>query len=117
MEHQNYGYVGDVSEPIIEMNVNDFDCNSLCDLGASISIMPRKIYDMLGLPPLENCYFDIPLAGVAKKKPLGRINDVLIMVNNNLVPVDFLVLDIECNASCPIIWEDLFLELLVPLLI
>jgi hypothetical protein len=35
-------------EPIIEMNVNDFDCNALCDLGASISIMPRKIYDMLG---------------------------------------------------------------------
>jgi hypothetical protein len=57
--------------------------------------MPRKIYDMLGLPPLENCYFDVPLADVAKKKPLGRINDVLIIVNNNLVPVDFLVLDIE----------------------
>jgi hypothetical protein len=67
-------------QPIIEMNVNDFDCNALCDLGASISIMPRKIYDMLGLPPLENCYFDVPLAAVAKKKPLGRINDVLIMV-------------------------------------
>jgi hypothetical protein len=65
--------------------------------------MPRKNYDMLGLPPLENCYFDIPPADVAKKKPLGRINDVLIMVNNNLVPIDFLVLDIECNASCPII--------------
>jgi hypothetical protein len=68
-------------EPIIEMNVNDFDCSALCDLGASISIMPRKIYDMLGLPPLENCYFDVPLADVAKEKPLGRINDVLIMVN------------------------------------
>jgi hypothetical protein len=40
---------------------------------------------------------------VAKKKPLGRINDVLIMVSNNLVPVDFLVIDVECNASCPII--------------
>jgi hypothetical protein len=52
------------------MNVNDFDCNALCDLGASISVMPRKIYDMLGLPPLENCYFDVPLADVAKKKPL-----------------------------------------------
>jgi hypothetical protein len=90
-------------EPIIEMNVNDFDCHALCDLGTSISIMPRKIYDMLGLPPLENCYFDVPLADIAKKKPLERINDVLIMVNNNLVPVNFLVLDIECNASCPII--------------
>jgi hypothetical protein len=30
----------------------------------------EKIYDMLGLPPLENCYFDVPLADVAKKKPL-----------------------------------------------
>jgi hypothetical protein len=97
-------------EPIIEMNVNDFDCNSLHDLGARISIMSRKIYDMLRLPPLENCYFDVPLANVAKKKPLGRINDVLIMVNNNLVPIDFLVLDIECNASCPIILGRPFLR-------
>jgi hypothetical protein len=96
-------------EPIIDMNVNDFDCHALCDLGASISIMPRKIYDMLGLPPLENCYFDV-LADVAKKKPLGRINDVLIMVNNNLIPVDFLVLDVECNASCPIILGRPFLR-------
>jgi hypothetical protein len=79
-------------EPIIEMNVTDFDC------------------DMLGLPPLENYYFDVPLADVAKKKPLGRINDVLIMVNNNLLPVDFLVLDIECNASCPIILGRPFLR-------
>jgi hypothetical protein len=91
-------------EPIIKMKVNDFDCNAaLCDLGASISIMPRKIYDMLGLPPLENCYVDVHLSDIAKKKPLGRINDFLIMVNNNLVPFDLLVVDIECNASCPII--------------
>jgi hypothetical protein len=74
------------------------------------SIMPRTIYDMLGLPPLKNCYFDVPLADVVKKKPLGWINDVLIMVNNNLVPVDFLVLDVEYNASCPIILGRPFLR-------
>jgi hypothetical protein len=72
--------------------------------------LPRKIYDMLGLPSLENCCFDVPLADVAKKKPLGMINDVLIMVKNNLVPVDFLVLDIECNVSCPIILGRPFLK-------
>jgi hypothetical protein len=32
------------------------------------------------------------------------------MVNNNLFPIDFLVLDIECNASCPIILGRLFLR-------
>jgi hypothetical protein len=93
------------------MNVKAFDCHALCDLGVSISIMPRKIYDMLSLSPLENCYFDVPLANVAKKKPLGRTNDFLIMINNNLVHVDFLVLDIECNASCPIILGRPFLRI------
>jgi hypothetical protein len=92
------------------MNVNGFDCHALCDLGASISIMPKKIYDMLGLPPLEKCYFDVPPADGAKKKPLGRLNDVLIMVKNNLVPFYFLVIDVECNASCPIILERPFLR-------
>jgi hypothetical protein len=66
---------------------------------------------MLGLPPLEKCYFDVPLADVAKKKPLGRINNVLIMVKNNLVPINFLVMDVECNASCPIILGRPFLRI------
>jgi hypothetical protein len=92
------------------MKVNDFNCNALCDLGASISVMSKKNYDMLGLPPLENCYLDVHFSDIAKKKPLGRINDVLIMVNNNLVTIDFLVVDIECNSSCPIILGRPFLR-------
>jgi hypothetical protein len=72
--------------------------------------MPRKIYDMLDLPPLEKSYYDVPIANVAKKKPLVRINDVLIMVTNKLVPIDFLVIDVECNASCPIILGRPFLR-------
>jgi hypothetical protein len=65
---------------------------------------------MLDLPLLEKCYYDVPITDVAKKKPLGRIIDVLIMVNNNLVLVDFLVMDVECNASCPIILGRPFLR-------
>jgi hypothetical protein len=42
---------------------------------------------------------------------LGRINDILIVVNNNLVPVDFLVIDVECHASCPIILGRPFLRI------
>ncbi|KAK1649804.1 hypothetical protein QYE76_067609 [Lolium multiflorum] len=63
-------------EPIIKMKFNEFECNALCDLGASISVMPKKIYDMLDLPPLKNCYLDVNLADNVKKKPLGRIDNV-----------------------------------------
>ena len=92
------------------MKVYEFDCNALCDLGASISVMPSKIYDMLDLPPLEKCYIDVHPVEIAAKKPLGRFNNVLIKVNNNFIPVDFVVLDIECNASCPIILGRPFLR-------
>ena len=34
---------------------------------------------------------------------MGRINDVLILANRNYVPIDFIVLDIDSNPSCPII--------------
>src|SRR4051812_13636677 len=89
-------------EPVIRIKIDEFDCNALCDLGASISVMPSKVYDMLDLPPLEKCYVDVHPVEITAKNPLGRVNNVLIKFNNNLVPVDFFVLDIECNASCPI---------------
>ena len=44
------------------------------------------------------------------KNPLGRIDDVLILFNDNYVPVDFLVMDIECDPSCPIILGRPFLR-------
>src|SRR5215213_1243499 len=97
-------------EPIIKMKFNDFDCNALCDLGSSISVMPKKLYDMLDLPPLKDCYLDVNLADNSMKRPLGRIDNVHITVNNNLFPVDFVFLDIECNASCPIVLGRPFLR-------
>ena len=97
-------------EPIIKMKVNEFDCNALCDLGASISVMPKKLYDMLDLPPLEPCFLDVFMLNNSMQKPLGRVDDVHIMVNNNFVPVDFVVLDIDCNTSCPIVLGRPFLR-------
>ena len=41
---------------------------------------------------------------------MGRINDVLILANRNYVPVYFIVLDIDCNPSCPIILGRPFLS-------
>ena len=41
---------------------------------------------------------------------MGRINDVLILANRTYVPINFIVLDIDCNSSCPIILGRPFLR-------
>ena len=97
-------------DPMIKIKINNFSCYALCDIGASTSVMPKRIYDMLKLKPFDSCSFGVRLVDSSIKKPLGRIDDVLIIVNDNYVPVDFTIMDIECEPSCPIILGRPFLR-------
>src|SRR3954471_692951 len=90
-------------DPMFKMKLNNFSCFALCDFGASTSVMPKRIYDMLDLKPFDPCSFGVRLVDSSVKKPLGKIDDVLIVVNDNYVPVDFTIMDMECEPSCPII--------------
>src|SRR4051812_24574869 len=89
-------------DPMIKIKLNNFSCFALCDVGASTSVMPKRMYDMLDLKPFDPCSFGVHLVDSSVKKPLGKIDDVLIIVNDNYVPVDFTIMDIECEPSCPI---------------
>ena len=93
-------------EPTIKSKIKDHECYALCDLGASVSTIPKTLCD------LEDCSLNLHLADSTIKNPMGRINDVLIVANRNLVPVDFIVLDIDCNLSCPIILGRPFLRMI-----
>ena len=84
----------------------------MCDLGASVSTIPKTLCDILGFHDHDDCSLNLHLADSTIKKPMGRINDVLIVANRNLVPVDFIVLDIDCNLSCPIILGRPFLRMI-----
>src|SRR3954464_8784134 len=88
---------------MVKIKLNNLSCFALCDVGASASVMPKRIYDMLELKPFDPYSFGVRLVDSSVKKPLGRIDDVLIVVNDNYVPVDFLFMDIECDPSYPII--------------
>ena len=85
-------------------------CFALCDLGASVSTIPKSLCDVLGLIDIEECSLNLHLADSTIKKPMGRINDVIILANRNYVPIDFIVLSIDCNPSCPIILGRPFLH-------
>src|ERR1041384_7483715 len=90
-------------DPMIKIKLNNFSCYALCDVGASTSVMPNRMYDMFELKPFDPCSFGVRLVDSSVKKPLGKIDDVLIIVNDKYVPVDFIVMDIECEPLCPII--------------
>ena len=79
-------------------------------MGASVSTIPKTLCDVLGFNEFDDCSLNLHLADSTIKKPMGRINDVLIVANRNYVPVYFIVLDIDCNPTCPIILGRPFLR-------
>ena len=104
------GNLYDEWEPTIKMKIKDYECHSLCDLGASVSTIPKTLCDALGYHDLEDWSLNLHIADSTINKPMGRINDVIIVANRNYVPVDFIVLDIDCNPTCPIILGRPFLR-------
>ena len=97
-------------EPTIKIKINDHECFALCDSGASVSTIPKTLCDILGFHELNDCSLNLHFANSTIKKPMGRINDVLIVANRNYVPVDFIIIDIDCNYTCPIILGRPFLR-------
>ena len=76
----------------IKINIKDYECYVLCDLGASVSMIPKTLCDVLGFREFEYCSLNLHLADSTIKKPMGRINDVIIVANRNYVTVDFMFL-------------------------
>ena len=71
-------------EPTIKIKIKDYECYDLCDLGASVSMIPKTLCDVLGFHEFDDCSLNLYLVDSTIKKPMGRINDVLIVANRNL---------------------------------
>src|SRR4051812_21137500 len=97
-------------DPMVKIKLNNLSCFALCDVGVSTFVMPKRMYNMLELKPFDPCSFGVLLVDSYVKKPLWKIDDVLIIVNENYIPVDFTIMDIDCEPSCPIILGRPFLR-------
>ncbi|XP_073147962.1 uncharacterized protein [Henckelia pumila] len=75
----------------------------LCDLGASINLMPLSIFRRLGLGEPKPTTVSLQLADRSITYPRGIIKDVLVKVDKFIFPVDFLVLDMEEDLDMPLI--------------
>ncbi|XP_062113030.1 uncharacterized protein LOC133824172 [Humulus lupulus] len=77
--------------------------NSLCDLGASINLMPLSVFKRLQLVEAKPTTITLQLADRSLARPRGVIEDVLVKVDKFIFPVDFIVLDMEEDSNVPII--------------
>ena len=76
---------------------------ALCDLSASINLMPLSIFRRLGLGEARLTTVTLQLANRSLKHPRGVIEDVLVKVDKFIFPADFIVLDMEEDKEIPII--------------
>ncbi|XP_021750128.1 uncharacterized protein LOC110715818 [Chenopodium quinoa] len=77
--------------------------NALCDLGASVSLMPYTVYQRLDIGELLPTNITLQLADRSIKFPKGKVKDVPLRVGKFVIPVDFVVLDMDEDVHIPII--------------
>ncbi|KAH9725430.1 hypothetical protein KPL70_007875 [Citrus sinensis] len=82
---------------------NMYAGRALCDLGASINLMPLSVFKQLGMGECRPTIITLQLAERSHAYPEGKIEDVLVKVDKFIFPVDFIVLDFEADKEVPII--------------
>ncbi|KAL0463079.1 UNVERIFIED_CONTAM: hypothetical protein Slati_0195500 [Sesamum latifolium] len=73
--------------------------NAMCDLGASINVMPLAIYEYLHVGPLKEMGVVLQLVDHSIVYPDGVLKNVLVQINELVFPVDFYVIDMTRDNS------------------
>ncbi|XP_021718105.1 uncharacterized protein LOC110685868 [Chenopodium quinoa] len=76
---------------------------ALCDLGASVSLMPFSVYQKLNVGNLSPTNITLQLADRSTKLPIGKVEDIPLRVGKFTFPVDFYVLEMDEDERIPII--------------
>jgi hypothetical protein len=93
------------------IDVGEESHHAILDLGSSVNILSKELYDLLDLDKkLEKCDIDLLLVDDSTKNALGRIFYVMIELYMTFIPIDFIIMDMRMNTSSPIILGRPFLR-------
>ncbi|XP_070021334.1 uncharacterized protein [Nicotiana sylvestris] len=92
---------------------------ALCDLGASINLMPYSVFKTFGIGQPRPTSMRLKMADRTMKRPLVIIDDVLVRVNKFILPADFMILDCQVDykiskRSGPVLAQPLSLVFFQP---
>ncbi|KAK9033649.1 hypothetical protein V6N11_049835 [Hibiscus sabdariffa] len=89
---------------------HNYPTKALCDPGASINLMPKSVFQKLGIREAKPTTVMLQLADHSYVQPEGKIEDILVKVDKSIFPADFLILDCEADEYAPIILGRPFLS-------
>ncbi|CAM8940841.1 unnamed protein product [Rhodiola kirilowii] len=88
----------------ISCYINDVKIErAMCDLGASISLMPYSLCKKLNMGEPKPTQMILRLADRSSRFPKGVLKDVPVRVGNFYIPGDFVVLEMEEDNEIPIL--------------
>ena len=108
------GKTARVGKPIISCAIGTSSYHGLCDIGASISVIPYTLY--LEIKPdidpieMEETGMTIQLANKEYISPLGMVRNIEVVFGKIKYPADFIVLGCSQDSFCPIIFGRPFLH-------
>ena len=100
--------------PVVSVKIGDHCYHGLCDLGASVSVIPFSLYEEINneIAPaeIEDINVTIKLANRDTISPIRILRDVEVLCGKIKYPIDFLVLGSPQDEFCPIIFGRPFLN-------
>jgi hypothetical protein len=97
--------------PTIDCSIGDQHFNNaLCDLGASVNVMPKAVFDKLSYSTLEPTSMCIQLADQSICYPMEITENILIKIRDLFVLVAFVVLDMQPDLKVSLILRRPFLS-------
>ncbi|XP_050888681.1 uncharacterized protein LOC127093821 [Lathyrus oleraceus] len=76
---------------------------ALCNLGASISLMPLSICERLKMGELRLTRMSVQIVDRSVKFPVGMLENVLVRIGQFYIPTDFIIMDIKKDSNIPIV--------------
>ncbi|KAG7529819.1 Ribonuclease H-like superfamily, partial [Arabidopsis suecica] len=90
--------------PLVDTLTRSLTFNKcLCDLAASVSLMPLSVAKRLGFNKYKYCNIFLILADGSVRQPHGLLEHLPIKIGNVEVPTDFIVLNMDEEPKDPLI--------------
>ena len=101
----------DPGVPMISCSIYDqYYEHALCDLGVSVNIMPKVIYEKLQYPALAPTYMCVQLTYSTILYPEGIVENILVQVHESFILANFVVMEVEGDLGIQLILGRPFLR-------